>query len=705
MISFYYIAMCGFASGLSARGDRRDHDRRSFGGMESFSFLWLGQVALMLGAGMMQFTLALWAWERTGSVLPLTLMGVSTYGPALLISPFAGVLVDRWSRRGVLLVSDALAGVLAGCVLLLHAEGVLEMWHIYVVGGITGVLQAFHFPALSAAITMMVDREHYARASGMLSLGSSASVIAAPMIAGLLTSRAGLPTLFTLQALGACFAVATLLLVRIPEPARRVRDGPRGRSVREDSLFGFRYIFHHPSLRELQLLFLSLNVLSSLALAALSPMVLARTEDDAAALGSVLSAGGIGGVTGGLLMSVWGGPRRRIHGVLGGMVLCNLLGACLIGLGRQPAVWALGMFAHSLLIPVVNGSGESIWQTKVPASLQGRVFAIRRLITQAGIPLAMFASGVLADEVFEPALKPGRELAGLFGGVVGTERGSGLSLMILLAGSLGAVLAAAGYSLRSVREIDALLPDVGGKRTAPGGTPGPSPRSLHQVEVSGGLASWTTPKDPAPGPGTAIFLDRDGVVIENRDDYVKSPSEVRFLPGAAQAVQRLGRLDARIILISNQSMVGRGIVSQEDALAIHGQVIAHLLAEGGRVDASYVCLHHPRDGCVCRKPAPGMLREAARRYGLDLARCYLVGDAASDLQAACAVGTRGILVRTGRGAGESGALATAGLDGACPVVSDLSEAAELILAWETPPPSPGAPTPSPSDPPPTERTR
>ena len=176
----------------------------------------------------------------------------------------------------------------------------------------------------------------------------------------------------------------------------------------------------------------------------------------------------------------------------------------------------------------------------------------------------------------------------------------------------------------------------------------------------------------------AVFLDRDGVIIENRSDYVKSWEEVRFLPGASEALRRMGRSEYALVLVTNQSAVGRGIISLEQAMEINRRVIAEIKAGGGRIDASYLCPHRPDEGCGCRKPAPGMLFQAAKELELDLARSYAIGDAASDIEAAQAARVHGILVLTGRGKKQVALLKMKGKAN-CPVVADLSAAVDYIL--------------------------
>ncbi len=175
----------------------------------------------------------------------------------------------------------------------------------------------------------------------------------------------------------------------------------------------------------------------------------------------------------------------------------------------------------------------------------------------------------------------------------------------------------------------------------------------------------------------AIFLDRDGVIVQNRPDHVKSWSEVEFLDGALDSLAQLAASPLAIVVVSNQGAVGRGLMTLEQAWEVQNKIVRAIERSGGRIDASYLCPHHPEAGCECRKPAPGMLLQAARELDLDLPRSWLVGDAASDLQAARAVGARGILVRTGRGSKQDVA-SLSGWNGGCTVVDDLSAAVQFI---------------------------
>jgi predicted MFS family arabinose efflux permease len=254
-------------------------------------------------------------------------------------------------------------------------------------------------------------------------------------------------------------AILALLLVEIPQPEMTGAEGQEQGGLWEESLYGFRYIFQRPSLLGLLLIFLAVNFIATFSFILIAPMILARTGNDEVILGSVRSAMGLGGVVGGLMLSVWGGFRRRIHGVLIGIALICLTGTLLLGLGRGLLVWALGAFFSAFFMPITNGSSQAIWQAKVSPEVQGRVFAVRRMIAQLVAPLSMVLAGPLADYVFEPAMSPEGVLADSLRWLVGTGPGAGMALMFVASALLGAMVALAGYLFPAVRNVEDLLPD------------------------------------------------------------------------------------------------------------------------------------------------------------------------------------------------------------------------------------------------------
>jgi DHA3 family macrolide efflux protein-like MFS transporter len=427
--------------------------------MTAFVIIWVGQIVSLLGTAMTQFGLTLWAYDVTGKATPLALVGFFFVTPQVALSPFIGVLVDRGNRKLMMMLSDLAAALTTAFILVLYATGSLQIWHLYVTAAISGTFQGFQWPAYSAALSLMLPKEQYARANGMLDMAGNASAVFAPILAGALIGPLGLVGILVIDLVTAAVAVGTLLSACIPQPERTQagREGEGG--MLEEMAYGFRYIFRRPSLLGLQTVFLVGNLFSALSFAVLAPMILARTGNDKVIFGSVQSAGAIGGVVGGLAMSAWGGPKSRVHGVLQGWIWAGLLGLTLLGLGRSLPVWAAGMFLLELFNPMINGCNQAIWQAKVEPDVQGRVFTARVVIAWLVQPISWLLAGPLADWVFEPAMTTGNWLAPALGWMVGTGAGAGMALMFVLTGVLSALAGVGGYLFPVVRNAEGILPD------------------------------------------------------------------------------------------------------------------------------------------------------------------------------------------------------------------------------------------------------
>lgn len=176
----------------------------------------------------------------------------------------------------------------------------------------------------------------------------------------------------------------------------------------------------------------------------------------------------------------------------------------------------------------------------------------------------------------------------------------------------------------------------------------------------------------------AILLDRDGVINRERADYVKSWQEFQLLPGVLPALAKLATLNLPIIVITNQSAIGRGIIKATAVLELHQRLREIVAAAGGRIDEFFVCPHHPADNCRCRKPQPGLLQQAAQQFAFSLAEAVFIGDATTDYEAACAAGCQSILVKSGR---QGGGLDRLLVDAVAPppIVADLGAAVELLF--------------------------
>lgn len=421
--------------------------------------VWAGQVVSMIGTSMTNFAMGIWAWQQTGRATPLAMVGFFSFAPLIIFTPVAGVLVDRWNRRLVMALSDIGAGLVTLTILALLLLGRLEIWHLYITGVISGLFGAFQFPAYSAAISLMIPKKQYARASGMISMANSGSGILAPILAGYLLSLMDISGILIIDLVTLSIAIAFIFLVRIPEPEKKPRDQAPGAFIRE-LVYGFRYLIDRKNLLYLQLVFFMGNLFFTIGFTLYNPMILAATAGNSTILGSVRSAGAVGGLIGGLILTAWGGPRKKIHGVLVGWGLSGLFGLVLFGIGGSLMVWMAGSFLTMIIVPVLNGSNQAIWQAKVDPDVQGRVFSVRRVVAQITAPLAMAAAGPLADQVFEPAMRSdGHWMAHLLGPVFGTQPGSGMSVLIFLNGILVIGVVIVAYRIRQIRDVESLTPD------------------------------------------------------------------------------------------------------------------------------------------------------------------------------------------------------------------------------------------------------
>src|SRR6266508_6868205 len=323
-------------------------------GMFGFTIVWLGQIVSVLATNMTAFGLTIWVFEKTGSATALGLMQVFFITPLLIISPFAGVMVDRHNRKLMMMISDLIAGSATVAILILQAFGVLQVWHLYVAAIFQGLGNAFQWPAYSAAISTMIPKEKYGRANGMMSLIDMGPGILAPMLAGALLPMIGLTGILSIDVITFVLAILILLSVHIPQPLRTVEGAQAQGNIFREAAFGFRYIFARPSLLGLQLIFFFGNLCTGIAYTLVAPMVLLRTGNNSVSLGLVQSAGAIGGIIGGVAMSIWGGFKRRVHGVLAGWIVSGFFFA-LVGLGTWIPFWVAMLALSTVLVPMING--------------------------------------------------------------------------------------------------------------------------------------------------------------------------------------------------------------------------------------------------------------------------------------------------------------------------------------------------------------
>jgi MFS family permease len=431
--------------------------RGANGGLAIFGLIWFGQLVSLIGSGLTEFALGVWVFQRTGAATDYALTAFFITLPHVVAAPFAGALVDRWDRRRVMLLSDCGAALSSLAVALLAWSGRLEVWHVYGAVLVTSTCATFQFPAYATLVTQLVPKQHLGRANGMVETASAVGWIASPLLAGLLMGAISLSGIILLDAATFLVGVSLLLVARVPKrEAGDARDVPSGSLFRQ-AASGWTYIAARPGLRGLLTFFVIVNFSVGLFNALFVPLVLSFAPT--AVLGTLVAIGTSGLLVGGLLMTAWGGPRRRVNGILG---LGLPFGLCILAIGLQPfaPLIAVAAFLYYLCQPVINASDQAIWQSKVAFDVQGRVFATRRAIEHAAALLAYLVAGPLADRLFSPLLAADGALAASLGPLVGVGPGRGIGLLFVLMGLVALLATAWGYTSPRVRRIEDELPDT-----------------------------------------------------------------------------------------------------------------------------------------------------------------------------------------------------------------------------------------------------
>ncbi|HVO44086.1 MAG TPA: MFS transporter, partial [Aggregatilineales bacterium] len=293
--------------------------------MATFMLIWGGQLVSLLGTAMMRFALMLWAYDRTGSATTLALLGLASYILYVLLSPVAGVIIDRVERRLVMLLADLCAALMMAVMLAIYWSGRLEVGHLYAAELLIGAFEAFQMPAYAAGITMLVPKEQRVRANALRSLAGSVSQIGGPLLGGLALRAVHLDGIMIFDIISYLVSVVVLAFVTIPRPEPAAQT--MRKSFRQEAAFGWNYLRTRLDLLWLLAIMWAINFTASLTYLSILPaMILARSGDDSIALATVQAAMGIGGVAGGLLLSVWGGPRKKVLTLLVSTGLSFLLG-------------------------------------------------------------------------------------------------------------------------------------------------------------------------------------------------------------------------------------------------------------------------------------------------------------------------------------------------------------------------------------------
>jgi len=365
----------------------------------TFFFIWIGQSFSLLGSNLVQFALVWWLTKTTGSAAVLATATLVALLPNVFLGPFAGALVDRWNRRRVMIIADGAIALATFVLVLLFWSGSIQIWHVYVAMFIRALGSCFHWPAMQASTSLMVPKEHLARIAGLNQSLHGLLNIASPPLGALLLETLPMFAVLSVDILTAFLAILPLLFVIIPQPKKSAQTN----LITPLQLFqevkdGYKYLVSWKGMFYLSIAAAIINFLINPAFTLLPLLVTHYFKGGVWQLGWLEAIFGIGVVAGGLLLSTWGGFKKRIHTSLMGIIG---MGIGILLLTYAPAQWffmaVVGMGLVGLMNALANGPLHAIMQANVAPEMQGRVFTALNSMTSAMSPLGMIAAAPVAE--------------------------------------------------------------------------------------------------------------------------------------------------------------------------------------------------------------------------------------------------------------------------------------------------------------------
>ena len=404
--------------------------------LHNFLILWSTQSLSLLGSSMTNFALVLWTYEEKGSALTTALLSVCSYAPYVIMSIFAGALSDKWNKKVTMLASDSFAALCTVTVLVLLKTGHLEIWHLYCLNGLNGLMGTVQQPAGDVAISLITPKEHYQKVSGLRSFSNSLVNILVPVAATTIFAAFGLDAViyFDLSTFAVAF-VALCFFVEIPI-VQEIKD--KGESVIESAKGGLQYLREHRGILDLILFLAGINLTASMYNAAFPAMLLSRSGGGESALATVNAVIGIAMLAGSLAASALPAPKSRVRLICNTLFLSMSTENFFLAFGDSVPVWCLGAILGWVWVPIMNANMDVLFRSYIPVTMQGRVYSARNTLQFFTIPVGYFLGGILVDKVFEPymaAQLPDSFWISLFG----SGKGSGAAMFFLMIGVLGVV--------------------------------------------------------------------------------------------------------------------------------------------------------------------------------------------------------------------------------------------------------------------------
>ena len=367
---------------------------------QTFYPIWFGQAFSLLGSRLVSFALIWHLAEQTERGVVLATAALVGLVPELILMPFAGACVDRWNRRRILIISDAIIALATAALALLFFFEGYTLWHIYVLMAIRAIGGAFHNPAMKASTTLLVPRERYTRIAGLNQLLDSLLEIATPALGAILLSWFGVSGILMIDVVTALIAITPLFFFSIPQPEKTVDDAGHKSFQRLllDIKEGFQYVIEWKGLYYAFILATVSNALILPAFTLLPLLVIRDFEMDVAFLAAIQTTIGIAMAIGSAVISVWGGFNHKMLTMSLGIFL---MGIGLLFFGLVPTSLILLVLVGAALFgfanPFHNAPMRGILQEQVEPAMQGRVFSLLVTAAKAATPIGMIVSGPLAD--------------------------------------------------------------------------------------------------------------------------------------------------------------------------------------------------------------------------------------------------------------------------------------------------------------------
>lgn len=398
-----------------------------------FLIVWAGQAISLLGSQMSSFALGVWLYQRTGLASNFAFVALCTVLPQMLLSPLVGNWIDRFNRRKLMALADSGSALCTLAMVLLFFTGRIETWHIFLVTILSASFGTLQAPAYSALVAGSTEKQHLGHANGLLQFAQSLCQILAPALAGVLVITVGVAGVLFIDLATFVVGVGTLLLSRLPADPPLPAHGTQTHKAKFaiEWMEGLKSLRATPGLDGLLRFQSVFTFLWSLFAVMVTPMLLGFASPDG--LGLTLTIAGVGMLTGSLVMTAWGGPKRRLNGLLIFEFL-SALAFVVMGLRPSLVLVAIGAFCAHFTLAFVSSLNETLWQEKTPPETLGRALALRQMIMRASTLVAYLLAGSLLDRFIEPLLLPGGALTASAGLIFGTGPGRGIALVCSLTG-------------------------------------------------------------------------------------------------------------------------------------------------------------------------------------------------------------------------------------------------------------------------------